>query len=97
MQNDTLIQEKESYRLLCQSLYEEGVIKQSENGDIVPVEDAGEREQIRTESKRKSHATSAQKVDLSSAMEEQIEPTTIFDPMNHPLLDRSQDKMEGLE
>ena len=97
MQNDTLIQEKESYRLLCQSLYEEGVIKQSENGDIVPVEDASEREQIRTKSKQKSHAQSAQKIDLTSAMEEEVEPTSIFNPMEHPLLDQFQDKMEGLE
>ena len=51
MEQDTLIEEKDQYRLLCASLYDEGVIKQSEDVSIIPVEDPLEREGIRTKSK----------------------------------------------
>ena len=48
-----LHEEKENYRQLCASMYEEGVIKQDENGIIVPVDDPMERESIRSKSKFK--------------------------------------------
>ena len=52
-QAEELWKEKENYRQLCDSLYNEGVIKQDEDGSIIPVEDPSEREQIRTKTKQK--------------------------------------------
>ena len=43
--------EKEHYRQLCDRLYNDGVIKQDEDGSIVPVEDPLERESIRSKIK----------------------------------------------
>ena len=39
--------------MLCGQLYDDGVIKQIEDGTFVAVDDPLERESIRTESKRK--------------------------------------------
>ena len=50
---EEMFREKEQYRMLCGQLYDDGVIKQIEDGTFVAVEDPLERESIRTESKRK--------------------------------------------
>ena len=50
---DQLYDEKESYRKLCSSLYDDGVIKQDNQGNMVPVEDPSERESIKSKSKIK--------------------------------------------
>ena len=49
----SLMEEKENYRQLCSSMYDNGIIKQDENGTFVPVEDPMERESIRSKSKMK--------------------------------------------
>ena len=51
--HEEMYREKEQYRMLCGQLYDDGVIKQIEDGTFVAVEDPMERESIRTESKRK--------------------------------------------
>ena len=50
---DQLFDEKENYRKLCSSLYDDGVIKQDNEGNMVPVEDPLERESIKSKSKIK--------------------------------------------
>ena len=50
---DQLFDEKENYRKLCSSLYDDGVIKQDNQGNMVPVEDPSERESIKSKSKIK--------------------------------------------
>ena len=52
-QAEDLWKEKENYRQLCDSLYENGVIKQDVDGSIVAVEDVQEREQIRSKTKQR--------------------------------------------
>ena len=51
--NEALFQEKENYRQLCEAMYQEGIIKQNEEGVIVPVDDPLERESIKSKSKHK--------------------------------------------
>ena len=45
--------EKESYKQLYTHLMEEGVIKQDQTGNIVPIDDPSERESIRSKTKQK--------------------------------------------
>ena len=48
---EQLFHEKENYRQLCASMYEEGIIKQDNDGIFVPVDDPLERESIRSKTK----------------------------------------------
>ena len=48
-----LFAEKEHYRQLLGKFYEDGVIKEDENKNWVPVEDPMERESIRSKTKQK--------------------------------------------
>ena len=48
-----LFEEKEHYRQLLGKFYEDGVIKEDENKNWVPVEDPMERESIRSKTKQK--------------------------------------------
>ena len=48
-----LFEEKEHYRQLLGKFYEDGVIKEDENKNWVPVEDPIERESIRSKTKQK--------------------------------------------
>ena len=50
---DSLHEEKEGYRQMLSQIYEEGLIKQEANGTFVPVEDAAERESIKSKTKMK--------------------------------------------
>ena len=56
-QAEALYEEKEQYRQLCDSLYNDGVIKQDVDGSIIAVEDQSERESIKTKSKQKKEQT----------------------------------------
>ena len=51
--HEQLFQEKENYRQLCEAMYQEGIIKQNDEGIIVPVDDPLERESIKSKSKHK--------------------------------------------
>ena len=53
---EALHAEKEHYRSICAGMYENGIIKQDENGAFVAVEDPVERESIRSKSKAKQDA-----------------------------------------
>ena len=57
--NEALFQEKENYRQLCEAMYQEGIIKQNEEGVIVPVDDPLERESIKSKSKHKPSMSDA--------------------------------------
>ena len=57
---EEIYREKEQYRMLCGQLYDDGVIKQIEDGTFVAVDDPLERESIRTESKRKQQMSQMQ-------------------------------------
>ena len=52
-QAQQLHEEKENYRQLCESMYQNGIIKQDADGSFVPVEDPMERESIRSKTKQK--------------------------------------------
>ena len=49
-----IFEEKEQYRTLCQSMYEEGLITQAENGVFRPVDDPLERESIKSKIKQRN-------------------------------------------
>ena len=51
-ETESIHEEKENYRQLCESLYVGGVIKQEADGTFVAVEDPAERESIRSKSHR---------------------------------------------
>ena len=55
--------EKENYRQLYDHLIGEGVIKQDETGNIIPIEDPAERESIRSKTKQKRLAAQSQQED----------------------------------
>ena len=78
--------EKENYRQLCQSLYEEGVIKQDINGSIIPVEDPMERESIRTKTKQK----------MQDDAESNMSHMTQQQEFKQNILDDEEEKMEDL-
>ena len=82
-QTQSLIEEKESYRQLCSSMYDNGIIKQDENGTFVPVEDPLERESIRSKSKMKQEA--------------QIDSSVIGKEFNASILEDDNDKMDDLQ
>ena len=78
--------EKENYRQLYDHLIGEGVIKQDETGNIIPIEDPSERESIRSKTKQKRLADQSQQEDSQSnqfEFEDQIQQ-------------REPDKMDGL-
>ena len=80
-----LFAEKEHYRQLLGKFYEDGVIKEDENKNWVPVEDPMERESIRSKTKQK-------------IVEEAMSQQTGHD--NRPEFDQTllddMDKMDGL-
>ena len=80
-----LFEEKEHYRQLLGKFYEDGVIKEDENKNWVPVEDPMERESIRSKTKQK-------------IVEEALSQQTRHD--NRPEFDQTllddMDKMDGL-
>ena len=80
-----LFAEKEHYRQLLGKFYEDGVIKEDENKNWVPVEDPMERESIRSKTKQK-------------IVEETMSQQTGHD--NRPEFDQTllddMDKMDGL-
>lgn len=67
-EKEFLFQEKENYRQLCDSLYQNGIIKQTDDGVIVAVEDASEREQIRSKTKQKAAEAAVEQSDYQSAV-----------------------------
>lgn len=67
-EKEFLFQEKENYRQLCDSLYQNGIIKQTDDGVIVAVEDASEREQIRSKTKQKAAEAAVAQSDYQSAV-----------------------------
>ena len=52
-QVDEVVAERENYRQICKSMYDEGIIKQDDQGTFVAVEDPLERESIKSKSKMK--------------------------------------------
>ena len=67
-EKELIFQEKENYRQLCDSLYQNGIIKQTDDGVIVAVEDASEREQIRSKTKQKAAEATVAQSDYQSAV-----------------------------
>ncbi len=55
--------EKENYRQLYNHLIGEGVIKQDETGNIIPIDDPSERESIRSKTKQKRIAEQSMQED----------------------------------
>ena len=82
-----LYEEKENYRQLCDSLYNDGVIKQDANGGIVPVEDMSEREQIRSKTKQKI-------LQEQSQHEQSVNNMPEFD---QTILNQEEDQMEQIK
>ena len=79
-------EEKENYRQGFENLVDNGVIKTDEAGNVIPVEDPMERESIRSKTKQKRLADMSQQEESKSCQFE-------FDA---PVLDQSQDQMDGL-
>ena len=77
-----MFEEKEQYRQLCDSLYNEGVIKQDVDGSIIAVDDPLERESIKTKTKQKIQQ-SQQDESISMTPQQNFE---------HPILDDDKDK-----
>ena len=75
--------EKEHYRSICAGMYENGIIKQDENGTFIAVEDPLERESIRSKSKAK-HS-------------EQINSSNVQKEFDSKILEEDEDGMEDLE
>ena len=79
---EALEQEKESYRQICHEMYCNGVIKQNPDGSFVAVEDASERESIRSKVKMSNQISASQKNQVNE--------------FQQPLLDDDVDKMDDL-
>ena len=82
-----IIEEKENYRQLCGQLFDNGIIKQQEDGCFVPVDDPIERESIRSKTK--------QRIQQEAQSEQQ---TVIMDAeFNQPILEEEEERMEELK